>query len=810
MNTESSSIIDTQQIDIVNPLKRRTTFIKFKPNGRTYSRVYYLVLSEDSIHYRGSKSKSKTEACMIKDIDQIRSGFTTNVWKKCLTKRKITDEQNHLAFSILYNNNRKSLDLLAESEDIRSQWIQGLEYLVNRYRSHMRTHQEISDQWIWHLFSQADSDHSGQLDRSEVRHLLYTLNIQLDDDEINQYFNQANIRARNIYELRHLDKDEFLIFYKYVSQRPELLKIICHSVEEMSATLSEYTVIHKLPNLIHRSRHSQSLSFRKRKNPKTKTRSLSFRRRRSPSITPEHPTTSNTIERKNYLTIEQLKDFLQKEECIRALSIEDCSRLIARFEPSVEGRQCEEMGVDGLRILLLHEEFCLMNADKSNRIYHDMTRPFTDYFIATSHNTYLQNNQVFGDCTPETYVHALRTGCRAVELDCYDGENMEPLVYHGNTITVPVSFKDILLAIETVAFTASPYPLFLNIENHCSYQQQAVMARLLKHIFKDRLLTEPLVENFKTLPSPEQLKHKVLIRSRCHSKGKTMADPKSDRSNDETEPNPKEYHPEFAALVVYSQIVSFTNITHTLSTQKCYHTISFKETKANDLIAVESPHHLDFITLTQDHLVRVYPGTLRQNSSNLHPLFYWTYGVQMVALNYQANDESMCLQYGFFSDNGGCGYLLKPPCLLANDRSFDPKEKFYEKGKRLQIHLISGQHLPKENNSIEDPDISDPYVIVYTYGVECDYTEHRTPSIRNNGLNPIWDYKITADIYCPELCLVIFQIRDHDRFGRSTFLGQACIPFNALQLGYRHVKLKARNGDFIHGTIFLHVQIDDF
>ena len=28
------------------------------------------------------------------------------------------------------------------------------------------------------------------------------------------------------------------------------------------------------------------------------------------------------------------------------------------------------------------------------------------------------------------------------------------------------------------------YPLFLNIENHCSYEQQGVMARLLKEIFK--------------------------------------------------------------------------------------------------------------------------------------------------------------------------------------------------------------------------------------------------------------------------------------------------------------------------------------
>jgi hypothetical protein len=190
--------------------------------------------------------------------------------------------------------------------------------------------------------------------------------------------------------------------------------------------------------------------------------------------------------------------------------------------------------------------------------------------------------------------------------------------------------------------------------------------------------------------------------------------------------------------------------------------------------------------------------------------FKFNLGVQMVALNYQSNDESMCLQHGFFSDNGGCGYLLKPPCLLATDRSFDPKEKFYEKGKRLQIHLISGQHLSKEHNSIEHFDISDPYIKICTYGIECDYTEHRTPSIRNNGLNPIWDYKITADIYCPELCLVIFQVRDHDRLGRSNFLGQACIPFNALQLGYRHIKLKAKNGDFIRGTIFVHVKIDDF
>ena len=28
---------------------------------------------------------------------------------------------------------------------------------------------------------------------------------------------------------------------------------------------------------------------------------------------------------------------------------------------------------------------------------------------------YLRDNQVYGDSTPETYIHALKTGCRAVE-----------------------------------------------------------------------------------------------------------------------------------------------------------------------------------------------------------------------------------------------------------------------------------------------------------------------------------------------------------------------------------------------------------
>ena len=227
MHDDLSPSSQTEQVDLVNQLKRRRTFIKYKSNGRSYSRVYYLILSEDAIHYCGSRRKSNRKACLINDIEQIREGFTTNTWKKCLEKRKVAADQLDLAFSILYNNNRNSLDLLAESTQIRSQWIKGLEFLINRYRSHIRSHREITDQWIWRLFSRADADQSGQLSRREVHHLLRTLNIQLDDRDIDFYFSCANVRTQNYEELTHLDKDEFLTFYKYISQRPELSKIIC-------------------------------------------------------------------------------------------------------------------------------------------------------------------------------------------------------------------------------------------------------------------------------------------------------------------------------------------------------------------------------------------------------------------------------------------------------------------------------------------------------------------------------------------------------------------------------------------------------
>jgi hypothetical protein len=51
-------------------------------------------------------------------------------------------------------------------------------------------------------------------------------------------------------------------------------------------------------------------------------------------------------------------------------------------------------------------------------------------------------------------------------VDCYDGKNMEPIVYHANTLTKPIAFREIIFAIETQAFRFSPYDYLTFLLNH--------------------------------------------------------------------------------------------------------------------------------------------------------------------------------------------------------------------------------------------------------------------------------------------------------------------------------------------------------
>jgi len=100
-------------------------------------------------------------------------------------------------------------------------------------------------------------------------------------------------------------------------------------------------------------------------------------------------------------------------------------------------------------------------------------------------------------------------------LDCWDGPDNEPIVYHGWTLTSKLDFSEVLNdAIKPYAFYVSEFPLILSIENHCSKKQQDQLAFHLVNILGDLLYKETVDTSKTLLPSPLDLKHKILVKAK--------------------------------------------------------------------------------------------------------------------------------------------------------------------------------------------------------------------------------------------------------------------------------------------------------
>ncbi|XP_017398138.1 1-phosphatidylinositol 4,5-bisphosphate phosphodiesterase eta-2 isoform X10 [Cebus imitator] len=217
---------------------------------------------------------------------------------------------------------------------------------------------------------------------------------------------------------------------------------------------------------------------------------------------------------KDHLDAASLQRFLQVEQKMTAVTLESCQDIIEQFEPCPENRSKGLLGIDGFTNYTRSPAGDIFNPEH-HRVHQDMTRPLSHYFITSSHNTYLVGDQLMSQSRVDMYAWVLQAGCRCVEVDCWDGPDGEPIVHHGYTLTSKILFKDVIETINKYAFIKNEYPVILSIENHCSVIQQKKMAQYLTDILGDKLdLSSVSSEDATTLPSPQMLKGKILVKGK--------------------------------------------------------------------------------------------------------------------------------------------------------------------------------------------------------------------------------------------------------------------------------------------------------
>ncbi|KAI1316363.1 Phospholipase C [Mortierella claussenii] len=511
----------------------------------------------------------------------------------------------------------------------------------------------------------------------------------------------------------------------------------------------------------------------------------------------------DTIAKGDSMTLEEFTDFMivtQKsdmdEEEIREIYGKHVDKTVEKFT------------VDSLTSFLLSADNSVVSP-KHAQVHQDMTQSLSSYYISSSHNTYLLGHQL--------------TGISSIEVDCWDGADGQPVIYHGRTLTSKILFRDVIEAISTYAFVNSPYPLILSLELHCDLNQQEIMANIMRTKLGSWLVVAPLDLDSPILPSPEDLKFKILVKSKVlpsdaiAQEYSTDTESESERESESDSETAKQKKSKtkkvriaqaLSDITIYCQSRHFPGFVHNACSP--HKIISFSERVS---LRLGKQSLQEYINLNKSHLTRVYPAGFRINSTNYDPHHHWAAGAQVVALNYQSHDRGMQMNNAMFTMNGHCGYVLKPAPLRLKPGEICNHDKApsFVKSHPVDITLevISAQQLPRPNEA-QTGDIVDPLCEIELLVPGQSTIKYKTRHVNDNGFNPVWQesFKFRVDYEHHELVFFRFVVQDEDiKF--SDLIASYSISLDCLQEGYRHIQLHDPSGDpYLYSTLFIKVSIE--
>uniref|UniRef100_A0A8C5HM10 Phosphoinositide phospholipase C n=1 Tax=Gouania willdenowi TaxID=441366 RepID=A0A8C5HM10_GOUWI len=702
---------------------------KIRPSSRVYCRFYTLDQDLSCLHWEPSKKDGERARLDVSTIREVRTGKSTETF---LHNGPLCEQlAEEASFSIIHGDDYQSLDLVALSADVANIWVTGLRYLLAHpsfVGSRMRS------EWLTEEFSKVDEDGYGIVTENVAVSTICKLCPGIKEGKVRLRFKEVQRSKEKL--TSHVTLEEFREAYCVLCTRPDVYFLLVQ-------------------------------------------------------LSKDH----------ECLDAQDLRLFLETEQGLPLATADGCLELLRRFEPSAAGRERGMLGLDGFTRYLQSNECSLMDPEHQG-VCQDMNQPLSHYYISQSHNSTLLHH-VHGRADLGGLVRALQAGCRCLELGVTDGPEGEPLLgvdycpdvsrhnhhhHHHNTSHGPVSFKSALETINKLAFLTSQCPLLVYLCQRCSPAQQRTMAKILKEVLGSRLYTFGLGGRTPTLPSPEQLKGRILIV------GKKLP-PDQDGSEGEVSEEDEEIGASCRPGTPNPPELPYWTL------------CSLGEGEAGRL-SNENPE--DLVAFTKRTLTRVRPSSVRLDSSNPNPQGYWKGGVQLVALNHQTPGAMLDLHRGRFMQNGGCGYVLRPTVMRDEVSYFSAHTQGCVPGvppQMLRIKVISAHNLPKPQGSGAKGEVIDPYVVLELHGVPADCAEQRTRTAAQNQDDPLFDETFEFQVNMPELALLRFVVLDDDYIG-DDFIGQYSVAFECLQPGYRNVPLLGLAGDSLpHAGLLVHVTV---
>lgn len=483
----------------------------------------------------------------------------------------------------------------------------------------------------------------------------------------------------------------------------------------------------------------------------------------------------------------------------------------------------------------------------------DRSHPLPEYFISSSHNTYLTGQQLYGTSSAKGYETALNAGTRCVEIDAWDNErdSAEPKVTHGYTLVSNIPFRTVCETMRDFVDKEQgranqepgnrPGPIFLSLENHCGAPGQQRLVEIMKEVWGDRLLSKRVREKgheeqqgtgeHVTLA---ELGSKIVVIVEYHypneppDKVEQQAEPNDEDEAEEEREAEKVYEenekaapataivPELAELGVYAQSIKPQNnswYSEVGLTEPHHHLINISETGLQAHLPAES----EKIARHNAHnLMRVYPKGTRISSNNLNPVPFWAVGAQICALNWQTFAAPLQLNEALFA--GSDGFVLKPAELRAGGSG----KLSTGRRKRLRLHAAGATNVPiPEGRKAED---IKPYLtctLFHPDDLDDGPPKHKTEPYKQHKLaflhsgdnpsakDPIWDETLEWEFDENELVFLRMLIKSDDSFARNPKLAVATVRLRYAAAGWIFIRMLDLKGRETTCSVLVNFEVGD-